>query len=136
VQLLSSASRNTSGQQVSLGGFSQITSAVFQLTVSVAAAAAGDTLDVYIQHSVDGGSTYDDFVHFTQVLGNGGAKKFLAFWSGMVVPETELGAPTDATLAVGVKQGQVGSTWKTKWVIAGSTPAFTFKVDADVRSSQ
>src|SRR4030095_2364300 len=59
VQLLSSASRNTSGEQVSLGGYSQITSAVFQLTVSVAAAAAGDTLDVYIQHSVDGGSTYD-----------------------------------------------------------------------------
>lgn len=136
MQLLSSGARIASGEQVSLGGYSQITSAVIQLTVSAAAAAAGDTLDVYIQHSVDGGTTYDDFVHFTTVLGNGGAKKFLAFWSGLVAPETELGAPTDGTLAVGVKQGQTGSKWKTKWVIAGGTPNFTFKVDADLRSSQ
>src|SRR6266496_1561427 len=77
----------------------------FLLNVTAAASAVGDTLDVYIQASSDGGTTYDDFVHFTQVLGNGGAKKFLARWQGEIAPTTALAAPGDATLAAGVAQG-------------------------------
>ncbi len=48
-----------------------------QLTVSAAATLAGDTLDVYIDTSADGGVTWYNVGHFTQVLGNGGAKKFI-----------------------------------------------------------
>ena len=40
--------------------------ATFLLNVTAAATEAGDKLNVYIQSSPDGGSTYDDFIHFTE----------------------------------------------------------------------
>src|SRR5262245_35028062 len=43
--------------------------ASFQLIVTAAGAAAGDTLDVYLQQSFDGGANWDDLVHFAQVTG-------------------------------------------------------------------
>jgi hypothetical protein len=135
MNLLTSAARTASGNQALTGKIGQAVAAIFLLTVSAAATDTGDTLDVYIQHSVDGGTTWDDFVHFTQVLGDGGAKKFQAFWNGLMAPEAEQAAPADATMAAGVKQGPVGSKWRVKWVIvdAGTDDAsFTFKVDGDV----
>lgn len=100
----------------------------------MAATDATDTLDVYVQHSPDGGTTYDDFVHFTQVLGNGGAKKYIATWFRDMAPETEMKAPADASLAAGVLQGPIGSTLRVKWVVVDSGNAdqsFTFKVEAN-----
>lgn len=106
-------------------------SAEVLLNVTAAAAAANDTLDVYVQASVDGGSTWDDFIHFTQVLGNGGAKKYLARWQGEVAPTTALAAPGDATLAAGVAQGPHGLLWRVKRVVASGTGAvFTLSVQA------
>lgn len=52
-----------------------ITYAQFDLNVTAAATAAGDTLDVYVDTSMDSGTTWINIVHFTQVLGNGGAKR-------------------------------------------------------------
>jgi len=136
--LLASGARTTSGTANIAPAFSNMLGssygAAFQLTVSAAATDVGDTLDVYIQSSVDGGTSWDDFVHFTQVLGNGGAKKFLAFWTSAMAPETEQAAPADATLAAGVKQGPVGSLLRIKWVLvdAGTQNAsFTFRVDGN-----
>lgn len=54
--------------------FSQI---VFILDLTAAATDAGDTLDVYVDVSFDN-STWVNAVHFTQILGNGGAKRELA----------------------------------------------------------
>jgi len=135
--LVASAARTASDNSgaLTLGRKESASSAVFQLTVSAAATAASDTLDVYVQHSVDGGTTYDDFVHFTQVLGNGGAKKFIAHWQRDVIPTTALHAPADGALAAGVLQGPVGSTWRVKWVIVdggGSDASFTFSVSASI----
>ena len=105
-----------------------------QLTVSAAATAAGDTLNVYIQGSVDNGTTYDDIISFTQVLGNGGAKKFLARWNGLQAPTTAMAAPQDAALAAGsIAQGPKGRLWRVKYVIASaSAPSFTIRVIANV----
>jgi hypothetical protein len=50
---------------------------VATLNVTVAGTDVGDTLDVYIDTSFDGGTTYVNLGHFTQVLGNGGAKTFV-----------------------------------------------------------
>lgn len=47
------------------------------LDVSAAATDVGDTLDVYIDTSFDAGLSWVNLGHFTQVLGNGGAKKFV-----------------------------------------------------------
>ena len=103
----------------------------FQLDVTAAATDAGDTLDVYIQHTMDG-TNYDDFIHFTQVLGNGGAKRFRAQWSGLVVSGTPLAPVGDAAMAASVLQGPVGKPWRVKWVVVDgdANSAFTFTVKA------
>ena len=48
--------------------------ATFVLNVTAAATEVDDTLDVYIDTSYDGGTTWVNVGHFTQVLGNGGVK--------------------------------------------------------------
>src|ERR1051325_11319265 len=133
MKLLPSGARVVSGTADLSRKFYNIQAAAFLLNVTVAATAAGDTLNVYIQSSMDAGTTWDDFVSFTQVLGNGGAKKFMAYWNGMITPETELGAPGDGVLAAGVKQGPIGEQVRIKWVIvSGSAPSFTFTMDASL----
>lgn len=138
ITLLPSAARTTSGtlDLASLLPHPELlASAGFGLTVSAAATDAGDTLDVYVQHSIDGGATYDDVVHFTQVLGNGGAKKFLAEWRRDSLPDAELHVPADAALAAGVLQGPKGPLWRLKWVIVEASTvnvSFTFTVTAQV----
>ena len=47
------------------------------LDVTAAADGSNDTLDVYLDTSPDGGLTWLNIGHFTQVLGDGGAKKFV-----------------------------------------------------------
>lgn len=129
--LLASATQTASGNSaVSITHGERMKGAIFLLTVSAAGTAVGDLLDVYIQSSPDGGTTYDDFVRFTQVLGNGGAKKFTATWMRDISPTSSLHAPADATMTAGVNQGPIGSTLRVKWVITSSvTPSFTFKID-------
>ena len=46
------------------------------LNVTAAATEVDDTLDVYLDTSYDGGTTWVNIAHFTQVLGNGGVKEF------------------------------------------------------------
>lgn len=107
--------------------FEEIVGAVFLLSVTAAAVGAGDTMNVYVQHSIDDGVNFDDFVSFTQILGNGGTKKIRASWllyGGS--PTVSLGPYLDGALAAGVNQGPVGSTWRTKVVIVGGTAAFTY----------
>ncbi|MDD5034126.1 MAG: hypothetical protein PHE55_05155 [Methylococcaceae bacterium] len=134
--LLASAARTASGTQVLTGDMTLLDAAAFLLSVTAAATEVDDTLDVYLQHSPDGGTNYDDFVHFTQVLGNGGAKKLIAEWSGEQAVESELHALADATLAAGVLQGPKSGTWRLKWVIAdagGGAASFTFSVSMSGR---
>jgi hypothetical protein len=132
--ILESAARTVSGTAVvtQLANLERVTRAIIFLDVTVAATDAADTLDVYLQHSIDG-TIYDDFVHFTQVLGNGSAKQFFAEWSATASPESELHAPQDAGIAAGVLQGPAGATWRLKWVIVDGAPgsadqSFTFSV--------
>lgn len=116
----------------------RIKSATFRLEVTAAALVVGDTLDVYIQHrpqrGTDGGaiSQFHDFVHFTQILGNGGLLGRVAKWSRAVTPETEVALRAKETLAAGnVVQGPVENVWRVRAVIAGPTPVFTFDLFAD-----
>ena len=50
---------------------------VVVLNATAVAADVDDTLDVYVDTSFDGGATWVNIGHFTQILGNGGAKKFI-----------------------------------------------------------
>jgi hypothetical protein len=133
ITLLESAAR-TASDVAAVSGINRLSSlkaAVFYLGVSAAATESGDTLDVYIQHSPDAGTTWDDFVHFTQVLGNGGAKQFIATWTRDIAPTSALKPPADASLTAGVQQGPVSPLWRVKWVIVDASAdnaSFTFSV--------
>jgi len=127
-------SRNGSDWDVSPVG--NLRGAVFLLDLTAAATEVGDTCNVRLQHSVDN-TTWDDFVSFTQLLGNGGAKQFFAQWTPLsATPETEMRAPADGTLAAGgVLQGPVGQYWRAKWTIVDSgtvNASFTFSVKAEM----
>jgi hypothetical protein len=106
-----------------LGRFNACT---FLLQLTAAATLAGDTLDVFLQHSPDG-TLWDDFLHFTQMLGNGGTKNFLAYWNALAVPANALRAPGDGVLAAGVRQGPAFNNWRCKAVSVG-TGSFTFAI--------
>jgi hypothetical protein len=129
--LVTQADVTASGSQVLADDLSLFSTIEFLLNVSAAAAGAGDTLDVFIQSSGDDGTTYDDFIHFTQVLGNGGAKKLIARWSANVAPETEIKAPQDKALAAGVQQGPIASKVRVAWVVAGAGADFDFTLSME-----
>lgn len=62
------ATAGTNGTAVYVGG--ERRRFLWLLSLTNAAAAAGDTLDVYVDYSLDN-TTYYNGVHFTQILGNG-----------------------------------------------------------------
>ena len=102
---------------------------VFVLDVTAAATAAGDTLDVAVQTLVDG-TNYVDVVAFTQVLGNGGAKRHIGKVTGDAALTMFEGG---AALAAGSVRGILGDAWRVKYtqVDDGDQNAiFTFKVTA------
>lgn len=112
---------------VNLDGF-DADALIVQLDVTAAALAVGDTLDMFVQTTVDG-TNWVDIVHFTQVLGNGGVKRFFA----------KVGRPTVETmfenataLAAASVRNLLGNQFRTRYTIAGATPNFTVSVKANV----
>jgi len=135
VTIVESAARTSSSNSGALpiSQLDRIKAAIFFLDITAAAQLVTDTLNVYIQSSMDG-IMWDDFVSFTQVLGNGGAKQYIARWFRDLSPEAELAAPSDKALAAGVRQGPVPcSYWRVAWVIAGgANKSFTFSISAEI----
>jgi hypothetical protein len=107
----------------------------FFLNVTNAATDVGDILDVYIQESPDDGTTWNDIAKFTSVLGNGGAKKYLAFIGCAVSPESELALVQSEAMSAGVRQGPIIPLIRASYVItdAGTDDAsFTFALSTNV----
>lgn len=100
--------------------------ATFELDVTVAATEVDDTLNVFIQTKI--GVNWVDVIHFTEVLGNGGAKAFLAkIVGGLAQAEFENGA----ALGAAAIRNLIGNEFRTRWVIVdpgGSAASFTFSV--------
>jgi hypothetical protein len=111
VEILPSAVRDTvvalavEGTTVQLehAGFGQLE---LVLDVTNADTDAGDTLDVFVDCSIDG-VTWFNICHFTQVLGTDVPKKFIA-----IIPRAGSAAVTDVTsnLAAGNARAFIG-TW-------------------------
>jgi len=100
---------------------------VFELDVTAAATAVGDLLDVAIQTTIDG-TNWVDVVAFTQVLGNGGAKRFYAKLSAT---EPQAVFEGSAAISAGSVRHLIGNQWAVKWTVASSSaPSFTFSVTA------
>jgi hypothetical protein len=136
--LLASAARTQGGTALFPDGalvpFRRADAIALLLDVTVAATAAGDLLDVFLQYSPDG-TNYDDFIRFTQVLGNGGAKQYVALWSRDVAVTSPLHARQDGAMAAGVNHGPIvlGVAPRIKWVITDGgahNQSFTFSLAA------
>lgn len=131
VTMLASAARTvtagTNSDDIHLPGM--VRGFLFTLNVTAAATDAADTLDVTIKTKVDG-TNWLDVVHFTQVLGNGGAKIFSA-----KVAASAAQAIYDAAAALNAGDAAtqvIGDVWRVTWVIvdADADATFTFAVTA------
>ncbi len=102
---------------------------VFELDVTTAAAAAGDTLDVKVQTTVDG-TNWVNVCWFTQVLGNGGAKRYF----GKVSATEPMTMFENATsLTAGNVRHIIGDQWRINYALVdsgGHGQSFTFAVYA------
>lgn len=116
------------GTAVRMPGFAQnVTAFIFELDVTAAATVAADTLDVFVQTKIDG-TNWLDVVHFTQVLGDGGAKRYLLKASSF---GNVTGFEAGAALNVNASRHIVGDDWRVRWVVVNDTgPSFTFSVTA------
>jgi hypothetical protein len=108
----------------------------FYLSITACAKDVDDTLDVKIQHTPDGGTTWDDLVHFTQVLGNDADDtwKEMAFINLDVAPEDELREPSTSLAAGNVIQGPIFPRVRAVAAIvdADADGGFTFSVEMSV----
>ena len=76
------------------------------LDVTAAATDAGDTLDVYVDTSFDDGLTWINIGHFTQVLGNGGAKRYvMSFKANPIAASNSVSATADQSAAAALQIG-------------------------------
>lgn len=122
VALQASAAQTATGQSAAVKLPYEFKAVTFELDLTAAAAAVGDTLDATIQTRVDQ-TNWLDICHFTQALGNGGAKRFVATLStGVNQTMYEVGT----ALAAGSVRNVFGDEYRVSWVIAGATPNFTF----------
>ncbi|HDZ21931.1 hypothetical protein LCGC14_0714580 [marine sediment metagenome] len=113
------------GMGIPLNGF------VFVLDVTAAATDVGDLLDVSVETRIDDGvgATWHQVVHFTQVLGDGGAKQFV---EKITSARIEAGYESGTALGAGLVRNLIGDEWRVAWVQvdADSDATFTFSVTA------
>lgn len=136
VPLLPSAVRTASGTGDPVGtfgspqGLGEFSELHLQLDVAAAGVGSGDTLDVFLQTTLDG-TNWVDIHHFTQVLGNGGAKRYFAkILSSVALTEFENGA----SLSAANGRALLGDAYRVRWAVAGSgPPSFTFSVTGNFR---
>ena len=116
----------TNGTAVYIGG--ERGRFVFLLAVTAAATDAADTLDVYMDWSFDD-STYINGGHFTQVLGNGGAKSFYMIFDPSAPGTSVIDATSDASSGA-VRPALFAPYVRGRYVIvdADADSAFTFSV--------
>lgn len=118
------------GTLTAQSGFYSHGFAEFVLDVTAAATDVGDTLDVYVDTAIDGGTRWVNIIHFAQVLGNGGVKTFAA----TITPSASVGtAPVDVSsdLAAGAIRHYVGDQYRVRYAQVDATTqnaAFTFTV--------
>lgn len=110
----------------------KFTEMVCVLDVTAAATDVGDTLDVYIDTSFDGGTSFVNIGHFTQVVGNGGAKKFImSFKANPITASNSVAFGTDQAASAALQIG-FGDRIRVRAVTvdANANATFTYSVKA------
>lgn len=134
--VLTASSEKTSSANgtavANLGGFGY---AEVLFDMEAADTAAGDTLDVYVDASPDGGTTWVNVVHFNQVIGTDAAGKYTAIVNTKGATGTAVGTVTgDLTTAPDIRH-YLGNAMRARWVIVNVTdPKFTFSVKANMKT--
>ena len=103
-----------------------------ELVVSAAQTEVTDTLDVFLDVLAADGVTWLNAIHFTQVLGNGGAKKYFAVLDPSNPGTAVIDASADAA-AGAVRPGLFGPQLRGRYTIVdagGAAAGFTFAVTA------
>lgn len=106
----------------------------FVLNVTAGGTATG-TVNIYIQDSVDGGTTWDDVVSFAQLTLGGGTQTQRACVQGAIATSRAGTAAqqTQALAANSIRQGPFGDRFKVVEVVAGpsgSPVGATYRIDA------
>lgn len=108
----------------------------FVLDVTAQGTDANDTLDVYIDTSYDGGTSWINVGHFTQILGNGSAAKHLVFLGKGTSDEI----PVTSDVAAGtVRSVGMGDRFRYRGIVADPTGAngtFTYSLTAFLKSNK
>lgn len=119
---------DSQGDAVRLPGM--VNAIMFVLDVTAAATDVGDTLDVKVQTKIDG-DNWLDVVHFTQVLGNGGAKRYV---EKITASPAVAGFEVGTALTAGNVRNFLGDDWRVKYdQVDAAVPqaaSFTFTVTA------
>lgn len=145
VEVLRASAAQAAGTVTGIAGAGLITFAenvsevVVQLLVSAAASEVSDTLDVYVDVSYDGGTEFLNIGHFTQVLGNGGAKKFAMGFAANPLATANC-VPIGTEQAAGnALQFPLGSVLRYRSVVVdagGVAAGFTHAITAFVKFAQ
>jgi hypothetical protein len=101
----------------------------FVLDVTAAATEVDDTLNVAVQTLVDG-TNWVSVAAFTEVLGNGGAKRYLMKINASAAEAVFEGS---GALAAGSIRDWAGDAWRVNWIIVdpgAGAASFTFSVTA------
>jgi hypothetical protein len=121
------ATAGTNGTGVFLGGERQ--RYIVYLNVTAGTTDATDTLDVYVDWSLDD-VTYFNGGHFTQVLGNAAVKAFFMVFDPSAPTATDLDITADAAVHTS-RPALFGPYVRTRYIIVdagGGVASFTFSV--------
>lgn len=106
--------------------------AIFVLDITASAHEAGDTLDVFIDISPDGGTKWINAIHFAQQAGDGAAKTEMAILCADNPGALSILTTADCASGV-VRPSVMGNKVRARWAIADSGDAdssHTFSVKA------
>ncbi len=101
------------------------------LDLTAAGVDANDTLDVYVDVSIDG-TIWMNAIHFAQMLGTGGAKRYFAVLDPSNPGTSAIDVTSDAAAGV-VRPGLFGAQARGRYVIVdptGANAAFSFTLAA------
>lgn len=134
ITLLASAARTdtagTNGDTVAVDAWEK---ALIVCTFTNKATDVGDTCDVYVDVSPDGGTTWLNAVHFTQALGNGtdAASEYAVLYAN--TPGVDIVAVTADAASAKVRPTLFGNALRARYAIVDSgtdNASFTFSVKA------
>lgn len=128
ITLAASAERTVDGTATAITGLGWRNRYIVLVDVTALGSVAGDTLDIYIDVSLDG-TTWLNAIHGTQRLGNGAAAKEFAILDPSNPGTSTINVTSDAA-AGAVRPALFGPQMRARWVIVngGGTHAFTFAV--------